>query len=48
MKRAMLLEFSQYLENYLWPNFNAVKVCKHEKKAILRIVDAVSFFMLRQ
>ena len=48
MKRAMLLEFSQYLENYLWPNFNAAKVCKHEKKAILRIVDAVSFFMLRQ
>ena len=48
VKRAMLLEFSQYLENYLWPNFNAAKVCKHEKKAILRIVDAVSFFMLRQ
>ena len=43
MKRAMLLEFSQYLENYLWPNFNATKVCKHEKKAILRIVDVVSF-----
>ena len=46
MKRAMLLEFSQYLENYLWPNFNAVKVCKHaKKKAILRIVDVVSFFL---
>lgn len=23
IQRAMLLEFSQYLENYLWPNFNA-------------------------
>ena len=45
VKRAMLLEFSQYLENYLWPNFNATKVCKHaKKKAILRIVDVVSFF----
>lgn len=46
VKRAMLLEFSQYLENYLWPNFNAAKVCKHakKKKAILRIVDVVSFF----
>ena len=43
VKRAMLLEFSQYLENYLWLNFNAAKVCKHEKKAILRIVDVVSF-----
>ena len=43
VKRAMLLEFSQYLENYLWPNFNAAKVCKHEKKAILRIADVVSF-----
>ena len=32
VKRAMLLEFSQYLENYLWPNFNAAKVCKHAKK----------------
>lgn len=23
LKRVMLLEISQYLENYLWPNFDA-------------------------
>ena len=26
IRRVMLLEFSQYLENYLWPNFNAESV----------------------
>ena len=26
IRRVMLLEFSQYLENYLWPNFTPDKV----------------------
>ena len=25
IKRIMMLEFSQYLENFLWPNFEATK-----------------------
>ena len=49
VKRAMLLEFSQYLENYLWPNFNAAKVCKHAKKRQFWELLMLSLFvMLRQ
>ena len=50
VKRAMLLEFSQYLENYLWPNFNAAKVCKHAKKKreFWELLMLSLFFMLRQ
>lgn len=49
VKRAMLLEFSQYLENYLWPNFNAAKVCKHTKKRqFWELLMLSLFFMLRQ
>ncbi len=27
MRAVMGLEFSQYLENYLWPHFTAERVC---------------------
>lgn len=30
IRRVMLLEFSQYLENYLWPNFDPDKVSKFD------------------
>jgi len=36
--RVMLLEFSQYLENYLWPNYNADATDAH----VLSIVGMVN------
>jgi len=39
LKRVMLLEFSQYLENYLWPNYNAEKVSVHHVLSICLLVN---------
>ncbi|XP_062579933.1 RNA helicase aquarius-like [Saccostrea cucullata] len=36
-KRTMLLEFSQYLENYLWPNFSKEKGHAHTLSIILMV-----------
>ena len=29
MRRVMMLEFSQYLENYLWPHYNETATAAH-------------------
>nr|XP_058954982.1 RNA helicase aquarius-like [Pocillopora verrucosa] len=39
VKRAMLLEFSQYLENYLWPNFNAAKASVEYVMSVIVMVN---------
>lgn len=39
VKRAMLLEFSQYLENYLWPNFNADKASVEHVMSVIVMVN---------
>ncbi len=38
-KRVMLLEFSQYLENYLWPNFSAEKATQAHIMSIVCMVN---------
>eukprot|EP00201_Polytomella_parva_P007058 CAMPEP_0175082518 /NCGR_PEP_ID=MMETSP0052_2-20121109/26806_1 /TAXON_ID=51329 ORGANISM="Polytomella parva, Strain SAG 63-3" /NCGR_SAMPLE_ID=MMETSP0052_2 /ASSEMBLY_ACC=CAM_ASM_000194 /LENGTH=216 /DNA_ID=CAMNT_0016353735 /DNA_START=27 /DNA_END=675 /DNA_ORIENTATION=+ len=35
LKRVMILEFSQYLERYLWPNFSATSSHEHVMSIIL-------------
>ena len=39
MRRAMLLEYSQYLENYLWPNFQARNCTKAHIMSIVMMVN---------
>ena len=39
IRRAMLLEYSQYLENYLWPNFNAKNCTKAHVMSIIMMVN---------
>ena len=39
VRRAMLLEYSQYLENYLWPNFNAKNCTKAHVMSIIMMVN---------
>ena len=39
IRRAMLLEYSQYLENYLWPNFNAKNCSKAHVMSIIMMVN---------
>ncbi len=37
VKRIMMLEFSQYLENYLWPNFNESAGVEHVLSIVLMV-----------
>ncbi|CAB4032454.1 intron-binding aquarius-like, partial [Paramuricea clavata] len=39
IQRVMLLEFSQYLENYLWPNFNADQASLAHTMSIVVMVN---------
>ncbi len=39
LKRVMLLEISQYLENYLWPNFDAATATPQHVLSILLMVN---------
>ena len=39
IKRVMMLEFSQYMENFLWPNFMAEKSSLSHMMSILVIVN---------
>ena len=39
VRRAMLLEYSQYLENYLWPNFKAHNCTKAHVMSIVMMVN---------
>lgn len=39
IKRIMLLEFSQYLENYLWPNYNPEKASHLHMMSIVIMVN---------
>lgn len=39
IRRAMLLEYSQYLENYLWPNFNPKSCSKAHVMSIVMMVN---------
>ena len=39
VRRAMLLEYSQYLENYLWPNFVADNCTKAHVMSIVMMVN---------
>jgi intron-binding protein aquarius len=38
-KKVMLLEFSQYLENYLWPNFKSDKTSIPQIMSIVLMVN---------
>ena len=38
-RRIMLLEYSQYLENYLWPNFKAESCTKAHLMSIVMVVN---------
>ena len=39
LKRVMLLEVSQYLENYLWPNFDAASATPQHVMSIILMVN---------
>ena len=39
MRRTTLLEYSQYLENYLWPNFKAERCSKAQVMSIVMMVN---------
>ncbi|XP_071832631.1 RNA helicase aquarius-like [Apostichopus japonicus] len=39
VRRIMLLEFSQFLENYLWPNYNPTKATKSHVLSIAAMVN---------
>lgn len=39
VRRVMMLEFSQYLENYLWPNFNYDQASKGHVLSIVYMVN---------
>lgn len=44
LQRVMVLEVSQYLENYLWPNFDPeTATFEHVMSMILMINEKVSF-----
>ncbi|XP_058061541.1 RNA helicase aquarius [Anopheles bellator] len=40
LRRIMMLEFSQYLENYLWPNFDGGKSSRAHLMSIVAMVNA--------
>lgn len=47
LQRVMILEVSQYLENYLWPNFEAESASyEHVMSMILMVNEKVRFFLL--
>lgn len=39
IRRIMMLEFSQYLEKYLWPNYNAEKATRAHTMSIVVMVN---------
>jgi hypothetical protein len=39
LKRVMLLELSQYLENYLWPHFSAEKASYEHVMSIVLLIN---------
>ena len=42
IKRTMLLEFSQYLERYLWPNYNPGSTYFISKKKFFKFISETS------
>lgn len=47
LQRVMILEVSQYLENYLWPNFDPeMATFEHVMSMIIMVNEKVSFSVL--